>query len=176
MLLSCTLNKKCTLNCGQKAEVSDIVYRFLHSDESTGITVAFKMDKNPGFVMNLLMKVDMGIFYWIMCTFRAALTLVDGILFLLLGYTVQHGSQEEWNKSDEYEHSAQLVTLLGRGAYTPIQPHQLNNFVWKHDRFVHPSYVLHHDNITLMGLTPTHAFFCVSDPDFDIYDTKVRKY
>ena len=118
MLLSCTLNEKCTLNSGQKAEVSDFVYRFLHSDELTGITVAFKMDKNPGFVMNLLMKVDMGIFYWIMCTFRAALTLVDGILFLLLGYTVQHGSQEELIKSEEYEHSAQLVTLLGRGTYT----------------------------------------------------------
>ena len=126
--------------------------------------------------MKLLMKVDMGIFYWIMCTFRAALTLVDGILFLLLGYTVQHGSQEEWIKSEEYEHSAQLVTLLGRGTYTPLQPHQLNNFVWKHDKFVNPSFVLLHDNITLMGVTPTHVFFCVSDPDFDVYDTKVCRY
>ena len=66
------------------------------------------------------------------------------------------------------------MRVLGRGAYSPLQPHQLNNFVWWHEKFVHPSHVLLHDNITLMGVTPTHAFFCVSDPGFDVYDTKVN--
>ena len=134
------------------------------------------MDENPGFVKRQLMKVDMGIFYWIMCTFRATITVIDWILYLLFGYTIQHGTREEWDKSEEYEHSAQLVSVWGRGAYSPLMAHQLNNFVWKHEKFVHPSYVLHHDNITLMGVTPTHAFYCVSDPGFDVYDTKVGKY
>ena len=69
------------------------------------------MDENPGFVKRQLMKVDMGIFYWIMRAFRATLTFVDGILYLLFGYTIQHGTREEWDKSEEYEHSAQLVRV-----------------------------------------------------------------
>ena len=130
------------------------------------------MDSNPSFIKRQLMKVDMGIFYWIMCTFRGFVTIIDHVLDILFGYTIQHGSREERRKSKEYEHSAQVVSLMGRGAYSVVLNHQLHNFVWRHERYVHPKYVLEHDNITLMGVTPTHAFFCVSEPDFDIYETK----
>lgn len=130
------------------------------------------MDSNPGFIKRQLMKIDMGIFYWIMCTFRAFVTCIDLFLDLLFGYTIQYGSREERLQSKEYEHSAQVVSLMGRGTYSVILNHQLHNFVWRHERYVHPRYVLERDNITLMGVTSTHAFFCVSDPDFDIYETK----
>ena len=132
------------------------------------------MDEKPGFIKRQLMKVDMGIFYWTMCTFRAGITLIDILLDHILGYTIQHGSREERSKSEEYEYSAQVVNLLGRGTYSPIQPHQLNNFVWQHDKYVHPKYVLDHDNITLMGVTPSQVFFCVSEPNLNIYETKVN--
>ncbi len=35
-------------------------------------------------------------------------------------------------------------------------------------RYVHPDYILDHDDVTLHGVTPTHAFFCVSR--HDVYD------
>ena len=54
-----------------------------------------KMDlENPGFVKRQLMKVDMGIFYWIMSAFRAAVIAADFVLDLLFGVTIQHGSRE----------------------------------------------------------------------------------
>ena len=133
------------------------------------------MDEKPGFIKRQLMKVDMGIFYWTMCTFRTGITLIDILLDHILGYTIQQGTRQERKKSGEYEYSAQVVNLLGRGAYSPFQPHQLNNFVWRHDKYVHPKYVLDHDNITLMGVTPSHVFFCVTKPNFDIYETKVNR-
>ena len=132
------------------------------------------MDGNPGFIKRQLMKVDMGIFYWIMCTFRAFVTLIDFILDSMFGYTIQHGTREERRQCKEYEHSAQVVSIMGRGAYSLIINHQLHNFVWRHESYVHPKHVLEYDNITLMGVTQTHAFFCVSEQNFDIYETKAR--
>ena len=132
------------------------------------------MDESPNFIKRQMMRVDMGIFYWIMCTFKAGLTLIDIFLDQMLGYNLQQGSREERKKSEEYEYSAQVVNLLGRGLYSPLQPYQLHNFVWQHEKYVHPSYVLDQDNITLMGVTPSHVFFCVSDPHFDVYKTKVN--
>ena len=131
------------------------------------------MDGNPGFITRQLMRIDMGVFYWIMCTFKAGIILLDILLDIGLGYTIQHGTRKERESSEEYEHSAQVVNLLGRGAYSPLQPHQLDNFVWCHEKYVHPKYVLDHDNITLMSVTPSHAFFCVSDKELDIFDTEV---
>ena len=131
------------------------------------------MDGNPGFITRQLMRIDMGVFYWIMRTFKAGITLLDLLLDIGLGYTIQHGTREERSNSERYEYSAQVVNLLGRGTYSPLQPHQLNNFVWRHEKYVHPKYVLNHDNITLMSVTPSHVFFCVSDQHVDIFDTKV---
>ena len=135
------------------------------------------MDENPGFVKRQLMKVDMGVLYWIMSAFRAAVIAADFVLDLLFGVTIQHGSREERQRAEEeYEHSAQVVHVLGRGAYSLIINHRLRNFVWRHERYVHPRYVLERDNVSLMGITPTHAFFCVADPGFDIYETKMAPF
>ena len=115
-----------------------------------------------------------GIFYWVICISRRALSVIDFFLDVLFGYTIQHGTREERKKSEEYESSAQVVNITARGTYSVLLITQLYNFVWRHERYVHPRYVLEHDNITLMGVTPTHAFFCVSDPDFDVLDTQVN--
>ena len=66
------------------------------------------------------------------------------------------------------------IELGPRGAYSIGSAHQLHNFVWRHERYVHPRHVLERDNITLMGITPAHAFFCVSEPDVDVYDMQVQ--
>ena len=133
------------------------------------------MEEKPGFIKRQLMKVDMGILYWIMRTFKAGISLIDIFFDHIFGYTIQHGTRKERDRSEQYEYSAQVVNLLGRGLYSLFQPYQLNNFVWRHEKYVHPKCVLNHDNITLMGVTPSHVFFSVSEPNFDIYDTKVKR-
>ncbi|CAM6054407.1 unnamed protein product [Sphagnum tenellum] len=79
--------------------------------------------------------------------------------------------------SKEYEHSAQVVNILGRGAYSIVYNHQLENFVYYHVKYVHPRYILEHDNITMYGITPTHAFFCVThDPTKNVNDIAVGPF
>jgi hypothetical protein len=99
---------------------------------------------------------------------------VDYFLDKLFGYTLTKGTREERVLSERYECSAQLATVWGCGAYTIVQNHQLNHFLLRHECYVHPNYVLEHDNITLHGITPTHAFFCVSEPNVNLCHTKVR--
>ncbi len=41
---------------------------------------------------------------------------------------------------------------------------------------MHPRYALENDNVTLMGVTATQAYFCVSDPDFNVYETKLAPF
>ncbi len=52
------------------------------------------------------------------------------------------------------------------GNFIPLS--QLHNFLYRHRRYVHPETVLARDDATLHGVTPTHAWFCVSK--HDVYD------
>ena len=114
-----------------------------------------------------------GIFYWVICLSCFAISVVDFFLDILLGYTIQYGTREERRRSEKYENSAQVVNVMAKGTYSVLLIQQLYNFIWWHQKYVHPRYVLEHDNITLMGITPTHAFFWVSDPEVDVLDTQV---
>ena len=87
----------------------------------------------------------------------------------------QGGSRAERLKAEEYEHSAQLVRIMGRGNYSLVNVHQLHNFVWRHEAYLHPRCVLERGStVTLMGATPEHVFFCVTNPGVDVCDTKVN--
>ena len=124
--------------------------------------------ENPGLVLRLLMKVDPGVFYWVTCALKAAAWVLDAVLLgPLLDTSFSHGPKRE--KDDG---RAQLVRVLFRGTYSLLTNHTLDNFFYRHLDFVDPKYILEHDNVTLHGFTDRHAFFCVSDPDFDVYDTK----
>ena len=52
----------------------------------------------------------------------------------------------------------------------------IKNFCWWHEKYINPNYVLEYDNITLMGLTPTRAYFCVSDPNVDVTNSKLYPF
>ena len=72
--------------------------------------------------MSLLDDIDMGILYWLMLLLRAALTAVDVVLDLVAGVTVQGGSRAERRRAgEEYECSAHLVRILGRGNYREVE-------------------------------------------------------
>ena len=68
--------------------------------------------------MSLLDRIDLGILYWLMRLFRAALAALDVVLDLVIGVTVQGGTRAERRKAGErYECSAHLVRILARGNY-----------------------------------------------------------
>ncbi len=91
----------------------------------------------------------------------------------IVGYTVTGGWKADRElAASSYEHSAQIATIAGRGAHSFVQINQPYNFLLMHNEYVHPRYVLQNKNVTLMGITPTHAFFCISDPSCDLLDTK----
>ena len=114
----------------------------------------------------------MGFSYCIVYVLRIVLGIIDIILDLLFGYTIQYGSLNERLSSKSYESSAQVVDIIAWGTHSYVITLP-KNYVWRHNRYVHPRYVLEHDNITLMGVTPTHAYFCVSDPKVDVQNIKV---
>ncbi len=103
---------------------------------------------------------------------------MDYVLDTLVGYKLSEGSrQERLQAARSYDHSAQVATILGRGAYSNMIRHQLHNFCLLHERYVHPRHVLAHDHITLHGITPTHVFFCVLPPGSkSVYDTTANPF
>ena len=63
---------------------------------------------------------------------------------------------------------------MGRAQLSPV-PSQLcpwTHFIILHRLYVEPRYVLKRDNVTLQGITKTHAFFCVSSKGEDVQDIK----
>jgi hypothetical protein len=66
---------------------------------------------------------------------------------------------------------------MARGMYAPgiaVDPRPWNNFSSSHVKYIHPRYILENDNVTLQGITSLHAYFCVTNPAVNIYDTKER--
>ena len=114
----------------------------------------------------------MGFSYCIVYALHIALCTIDIILDMLFGFTIRQGSLNERIMSKSYEYSAQLVDIMAWGTHSYLLTVP-KNYVWRHNKYVHPRYVLEHDNITLMGVTPTHAYFCVSDPKVDLQNIMV---
>ena len=78
--------------------------------------------------------------------------LIDYFIDILFKYSFRFGSRSERQKSDEYEHSAQIVNVLHRGSLFPMEHQTLDNFIIYHQSYTHPEMALSNDNITLMGL------------------------
>ncbi len=115
--------------------------------------------------------------FWLMVVVKCLLWFVEIFMDLILGYTITGGSREERRKAWlHHEHSAQLVNVLWKAHNLEVQNHTSWNFLYKHEKYVSPKYILEHKNVTLFTMDTTHAYFCVSDPDVDIYDTKKRPF
>ena len=131
------------------------------------------MATQHGFLVNLLLKVDPAFFFLIMKFYRIQVWLLDTfILGPIFKLTITNGRREEEERAKvEYARSAQIVNVIGRGSYCHASKHSLDNYFYRHVKYVHPRHVLKADNITLQGVTPTHAFFCVSAKT-DVYATE----
>ena len=51
-------------------------------------------------------------------------------------------------------------------------PHGLDNFLYVHESYLSPRWLLDRPNVTLFTAESDCAVFCVSDPDVDVYDTE----
>ena len=89
--------------------------------------------------------------FWIISILKwIQISILDPILKAIFGYTTLHGYTKDQLLSTSYENSAQRVKILGRGAYSVGIAHFLENFLYKHENYLHPKEVLKSDNITLM--------------------------
>ncbi len=111
--------------------------------------------------------------YWALRVARVLLWLLETISDLVLGWTFSGGTREERRNAENYENSAQVVTVVHKAKETLYKWTVLDNFLYRHDKYVHPNYVLKNKNSYLLAVERDYALFgMTSDPDIDIYNTK----
>ncbi len=117
--------------------------------------------------------MDGVIAYWSLLAIKALLWCLEILTDLLFGYTLTGGSRSDRRKAWlHHECSAQVVSIVCRAHYMDPIPHSLKNFLYVHEEYVDPRYVLEKENVTLFTMDTTHVYFCVTTPEVDIYDTK----
>ena len=94
---------------------------------------------------------------------KGLIVLVDVPLINIFGRSILHGTNRERQSSNEYETSAHLVRVLARGTISIVVNHDKSNFLYVHEKYVHPRIILQNDNIVLKGVNTEYAIFCVSD-------------
>ena len=78
--------------------------------------------------------------------------MIDRLFVLIQGTSILQGTEKERQLSKNYENSAHVVKVLGRGTICLIENHNEDNFLYLHESYQHPSYILKHDNIVLKGI------------------------
>ena len=123
-----------------------------------------------------LRKLDPIIWWAFILCLKGVVFLVDIILRLCFDYSVLNGSRLERNKSSLYDHSAHIIKIYGRGTISLFGNHTETNFLYLHDKYVNPSYILEHDNVSLMGIDHKRAYFCVSKENVDPYSSSTGPF
>ena len=104
------------------------------------------------------------------------LWILDQICVAVHGTSILNGTQQERVQSKNYESSAHVVKVLGRGTICLIENHNEDNFLYLHESYQHPSYILKHDNIVLKGVNHEHAIFVVTDKHICALDTSIGPF
>ena len=118
-------------------------------------------------------RIDVAYFYMVLVVLKFLVRILDLILDNVFGFTITKGDRLEYQWAEKsYEHSAQVVDVWFCANWSFAFKHTPDNYLYTHNRYVHPDYILKNDKVTLQGVTETHAYFCVSDDDKDVYDTK----
>ena len=107
---------------------------------------------------------------------KFVLWILDRISFVVHGTSILNGTQHEREQSKSYENSAHVVKVLGRGTICLSENHNEDNFLYLHESYQHPSYILKHDNIVLKGVNHDHAIFVVTAKDVCALDTSIGPF
>ena len=124
----------------------------------------------------LLRKWDPIFWFGFIKALKLILFLFDKILELFFGSSLLRGTSEERKLSKNYENSAHVVKVIGRGTICLIENHDESNFLYLHESYQHPSFIAKHDNIVLKGVNKTHAIFCVSEKNVCTLDTSIGPF
>lgn len=91
---------------------------------------------------------------------------LDWLIDLITGYSLHHGTREERERfKQSFEHGAHYVDIVGRFPFSPYLRTQPKWHLLRHHSYGNPRELMENDNITLKGVTPTHAWFVVSKED-----------
>ena len=89
-----------------------------------------------------LEKINPMVAYGFFIVFRSIWYAIDFLCDLFTGYSPINGSKAEREKAKDYEHSAQLVTIWGRGNHYFVDRHMRANFGYTHVKYMHPEEIL----------------------------------
>ena len=89
--------------------------------------------EKPGPALGFLYHNEMGVLYWGLCLLKMIIGVCDFFLDLFFGYTITKGTREERELARDYENSAQIASIMGRGSYTLVMNHQLHHFSLRPD-------------------------------------------
>ena len=107
---------------------------------------------------------------------KVLIWIIDQICVAIQGTSILQGTEKERQLSKDYENSAHVVKVLGRGTICLIENHNEANFLYLHESYQHPTYILKHDNIVLKGINDTNAIFVVTDEDVCSLDTSIGPF
>ena len=109
------------------------------------------------------------IFVWLM---KGLFRVVDIPLKLFFSYSLLHGKTPDRMLADNYENSAHVVNVVTRAACSLAHHKNERNFLFYHDSYVHPKYILNNDNVNLYEVFEDRVIFTVSDKDVAVSDSK----
>ena len=124
----------------------------------------------------LLRKWDPIFWFGFIKALKLILFLFDKILELFFGSSLLRGTSEERKLSKNYENSAHVVKVIGRGTICLIENHDESNFLYLHESYQHPSFIAKHDNIVLKGVNKKMAIFCISEKNVCTLDTSIGPF
>ena len=85
----------------------------------------------------------------------------------MLSFSLLDGTKEEQERSKQYECSAHIINIYSRGSINLYGNQNERNFLYLHDRYVHPKFILEHEHVILMGLDEKRAYFCIAKDGVD---------
>ena len=123
-----------------------------------------------------LRKLDPLVWFTFIRCVKLFLQLFDVFVQLLGGSSILKGSKKEQKEAGRYEKSAHVLKVVSRGAIMYDVNHDETNFLYLHHSYVHPNYILKHENAILLTVKNDRAIFCVSDKDVSAYSSKTGPF
>ena len=122
-------------------------------------------------------KLDPIIWFTFVRCIKVVFNILDFFVDHLFGISFLGGSrQERDNASVFYEKSAHVLKVVTRGTLSLAAQHDKTNFLYLHDSYIHPRYVLENENVILRNVTRDSAIFLVSDKNISAYDNKIGPF
>lgn len=102
---------------------------------------------------------------------RSIYLILDFVLNLVIGYSLVHGWAKDKIKAKNAGNQGHLMKIIGRCTQNLAGTYYPSNFMLRHESYIENpiDFVLNNDNVTLMGMSKTKAWFCVTS-DYDIYN------